>query len=262
MLVQSPGHALTPLVHITFTGFTEDYVAGCAPLVVHFTNTSTGATSYSWDLGNGTPLTGLTNPSTSYTAAGTYTVTLTAYNGSSSSVTMVTITVYPTPTVSFTASDTSVCPGTPITFTSTSSSGVAGPLTYMWNFGDGTSSTSASPTHTFPGPGYYNITLSVTNAQGCISSLTEAGYIAMFLLLLFPALLPAPLMFVILRVLLFLQIPVPEPGHSLARGHSAMALQAQALRRLILIPHPEHTQLNLLKQMVTDAPTASRYRPI
>ncbi|MFI5195469.1 MAG: PKD domain-containing protein [Chitinophagales bacterium] len=160
--------------------FTEDYISGCSPLVVHFTNTSTGATSYSWNLGNGTPLTGLTNPSTSYSSVGTYTVTLTASNGSSASVATVIITVYPTPTVSFTANDTAVCPGVAITFTSTSSSGVAGPVTYQWNFGDGTSSTAASPTHTFPGPGYYNITLSVTNSQGCVSSLTKVAYIHVF----------------------------------------------------------------------------------
>ncbi len=113
--------------------FTEDYISGCSPLVVHFTNTSTGATSYTWNLGNGVS-TGTTNASTSYTAAGTYTVTLTAYNGSSSSVSTVIITVYPTPTVSFYADDTAVCPGVPVTFTSTSSSGVAGPMTYILNF--------------------------------------------------------------------------------------------------------------------------------
>ncbi len=156
--------------------FTEDYISGCAPLVVHFTNTSSGATSYSWDLGNGV-ITGITDPSTSYLTAGTYTVTLTAYNGSSTSTHSVIITVYPTPTVSFTADDTSVCMGTPITFTSTSTAGVAGAMTYSWNFGDGSSSTSPSPTHTFPGPGYYNITLSATNSQGCVASLTKSGYI-------------------------------------------------------------------------------------
>ena len=156
--------------------FTEDYISGCAPLVVHFTNTSSGATSYSWNLGNGV-ITAITDPSTSYLTAGTYTVTLTAYSGSSSSTHTVIITVYPTPTVNFYASDTSVCFGTPVTFTSTTSSGVAGPMTYSWNFGDGTSSTVAGPSHTFPAPGYYNITLSATNSQGCVSSLTKTAYI-------------------------------------------------------------------------------------
>ncbi len=128
--------------------FTEDYISGCAPLVVHYTNTSTGATSYSWNLGNGV-ITAITDPSTSYLTAGTYTVVLTAYNGSSSTTHDVIITVYPTPTVSFYASDTSVCMGTSVTFTSTTTSGVAGAMTYSWNFGDGTSSTAAGPSHTF-----------------------------------------------------------------------------------------------------------------
>ena len=159
--------------------FTEDYISGCAPLVVHFTNTSTGATSYNWNLGNGTTTPG-PDASTSYLTPGTYTVTLTAYNGSSSSTHTITITVYPTPTVNFYADDTSVCPGVPVTFTSTTSSGVAGALTYMWNFGDGSSSTDAGPSHTFPGPGYYNITLAATNIQGCVSSLTKGAYIHVF----------------------------------------------------------------------------------
>ena len=126
--------------------FTEDYLSGCAPLVVHYTNTSSGATSYSWNLGNGV-ITGLTSPSTSYLTAGTYTVTLTAYSGSSSSTHSVIITVYPTPTVSFHADDTTLCMGAAATFTSTTDPGVTGPLTYSWNFGDGFSSTSPSPTH-------------------------------------------------------------------------------------------------------------------
>src|SRR5690348_13722570 len=73
-------------------GFTISDTAGCTPLVDYFTNTSTGATSYTWDLGNGTTST-LTNVSGSYIAAGTYTVTLTAHNGLSSSTFRATINV-------------------------------------------------------------------------------------------------------------------------------------------------------------------------
>ena len=159
--------------------FTADYTAGCAPLVVHFTNTSTGATSYYWDLGN-TYTSVFTNASTSYTTPGTYTVKLTAYNGTSSSTHTMIITVYPIPTVSFTANDTSVCPGTPVIFTSTSVGGVLGPLTFSWNFGDGYGSSSATPSHAFASSGHYNITLSVINAQGCVSTLTKTAYVHVF----------------------------------------------------------------------------------
>ncbi len=37
---------------------------------------------------------------------------------------------------------------------------------YMWNFGDGTTSTSTSPSHTFPAAGNYTVTLTVTDGWG------------------------------------------------------------------------------------------------
>src|ERR1022692_540015 len=85
-------------------GFTASPAAGCAPLVVAFTNTTTPTTgtTYSWDLGNSTGLITLTNPGTSYLTAGTYTVTLTATHGSVSSTHTEVITVYPNPVVNFT----------------------------------------------------------------------------------------------------------------------------------------------------------------
>jgi len=40
---------------------------------------------------------------------------------------------------------------------------------WNWNFGDGSSSTTQSPTHLFNKPGKYYITLTVTNNEGCTS---------------------------------------------------------------------------------------------
>ncbi len=157
-------------------GFTVDFSSGCAPHVVHFTNTSTGATSYSWDLGNGV-ITPTTNPSTSYLTAGTFTVTLTASSGSTSDTHTMVITVHPLPTVDFRASDTTICPGASVTFTNLSTPGVPGGMTYAWNFGDGSGSTAANPTHAFSTTGMYNITLVVTNTAGCQRIFTKPAYI-------------------------------------------------------------------------------------
>ena len=162
--------------------FTADVTSGCAPLLVHFTNTTTGASgsaTYSWDLGNGTTST-LTDVSGSYIAAGTYTCTLTVTDGGVTTTYSMTITVFPAPTVDFVASDTAVCPGSTVSFTSTTLAGVPGALTYAWAFGDGHVSTSSSPSDLYSAPGYYNVTLSATNSDGCVASLTKTAYIHVY----------------------------------------------------------------------------------
>ncbi|MES2701629.1 MAG: PKD domain-containing protein [Bacteroidota bacterium] len=159
--------------------FTADHLTGCAPLIVHFTNTSTGATSYSWDLGNSTGSL-VTHPSASYGTAGTYTVVLTAINGATTATHTAIITVYPVPVANFVANDTNVCPGVPVTFTSTSTAGMAGPMTYTWNFGDGVTSTATTPSHSYTTPGFYNITMYATNSGGCTQSITRTGHIEVY----------------------------------------------------------------------------------
>ncbi|MDF2451365.1 MAG: hypothetical protein K0S26_869 [Bacteroidota bacterium] len=63
--------------------FNADPMLGEIPLTVTFTNTSVGATSYSWNFGNGLS-SSFTDPNTIYTNAGTYTVTLVAFSGACS----------------------------------------------------------------------------------------------------------------------------------------------------------------------------------
>jgi len=57
-----------------------------------------------------------------------------------------------------------------VVFTNTSEGGPS--LSYTWDFGDGTSSTEASPTHTFSNAGTYDVTLTATNL-GSSSSATS-----------------------------------------------------------------------------------------
>ncbi|MCC6837932.1 MAG: gliding motility-associated C-terminal domain-containing protein [Bacteroidia bacterium] len=59
--------------------FTANPTTGLSPLNVNFTNGSTNAVSYAWDLGNGQTSTA-TDPSSTYTATGSYLVTLIATN--------------------------------------------------------------------------------------------------------------------------------------------------------------------------------------
>lgn len=60
------------------------------------------------------------------------------------------------------AAFTSAADGLTVTFTD----GSVGADTYSWDFGDGNSSTEASPTHTYAAGGTYTVSLTVTNAGG------------------------------------------------------------------------------------------------
>lgn len=171
-----------PLSAQVTANFSANVTSGCSPLLVQFTNSSTPGTTSSWNLGNSTTSV-LQNPSTTYTAPGIYTVTLTVTNGAGETDTKTItnyITVYPAPTINFTVSDTAGCPPHAVTFTDQTTLNAAGPGTYQWGFGDGTFSTVQNPAKTFSLPGYYNITLQATNAQGCTKTLTKSQYIHVY----------------------------------------------------------------------------------
>lgn len=50
------------------------------------------------------------------------------------------------------------------------SSGGLSPYTFLWSFGDGTSSNEAFPSHTYNGNGPYNLCLTLSTADGCTST--------------------------------------------------------------------------------------------
>ena len=67
------------------TSFTADKLSGGVPLLVNFTNLTTGATNYTWTFGDGNNSTDV-NPTNLYVNAGTYTVTLTAIGAAGTNV--------------------------------------------------------------------------------------------------------------------------------------------------------------------------------
>ncbi len=166
-----------PIANLTATP-----LSGCAPLLVNFTDASTGGPStWNWNFGNGSNSV-LQNPSTTYTASGTYTVTLTVTNSSGSNTKTITnyINVTPAPTVAFTGNVTAGCPALTVNFNNTTNLATPGSGLWNWSFGDGTSDTAKNPTHVFSTPGFYNITLIATNSGGCLKSLTKPTYIQVY----------------------------------------------------------------------------------
>ncbi len=82
----SNGCTSTTTVNVTqgniTASFTANPTSGISPLIVNYTNTSTGATAYNWDFGNGSPNNNSINANNTFTAQGSYTVVLTATTGS------------------------------------------------------------------------------------------------------------------------------------------------------------------------------------
>lgn len=163
--------------------FTAIPTSGCSPLAVQFTDNSTvgtGAISlYQWAFGDGNSASGATVNNT-YTSAGNYGVTLsvTDVNGCSDVVTMPNhITVQDIGIVNFNASATQYC-DTPFTVTFTDLTPTNPNLTYLWEFGDGTTSTTQNPVHTYTSFGNFQVKLTVTdNVLNCSKTKTKNNYI-------------------------------------------------------------------------------------
>lgn len=151
---------------------------GCAPLSVDFFNNTIGASFYRYTFGDGSVITSNNNRSEKqthvFTRPGVYTVELFATNGCSEATTTETITVLPQPLVSFIAETTTGCVGLAVKFKNLSQDGVS----YLWDFGDGTTSTSFEPTHTYQGPANtYTVSLTAVNALGCPKTFAIPNYI-------------------------------------------------------------------------------------
>lgn len=163
--------------------FTVSPDSGCAPLVVTFISTSTGSpTQYEWDFGDGNTSMNPGMAGHTYNTPGTYNVKLKVTNASGDNTKIITgaVTVLPSPTVNFTGSPLSGCPPLTVTFTDNSNPNFPGPATYDWGFGTGIPSNAQNPTHTFSTPGYYHVTLKVTNAAGCWNDSLKQQYIYVY----------------------------------------------------------------------------------
>jgi len=132
------------------------------PFVVQFTDNSSNApTSWDWTFEGGTPATSTEqNPVITFNTQGEYDVTLSAANeiGSNSILRSEFINALGDPAASFAWTND----GLAISFTNTSIDGTS----YMWNFGDGFSTTSVSPSHLYETEGVYTVSLTVENECG------------------------------------------------------------------------------------------------
>lgn len=146
----------------------------CVGETIHLTGNAQSGASYSWSGPGNWTATGqnVTRPNCTMAMAGTYTCTITLSGQTSSTDTQVA--VYANPTANF--SVPTAYAGVPTQFTSTSTTNPSGQTitSYLWNFGDGQTSTQQNPTHTYATPGSYTVTLTVACGENtCTNTKTQ-----------------------------------------------------------------------------------------
>ncbi|HEY8387428.1 MAG TPA: PKD domain-containing protein, partial [Parasegetibacter sp.] len=135
---------------------------------------------YEWTINGGTPFIGPRSFETSFPANGVYSVGLRIIdiNGCEAMLNRPDYITVQGPFASFTAAATNGCPFEPVTFTDNSDSD-APLISWTFNFGNGdTQSFGSAPfTYHYTDTGWYNVTLTVTDNDGCSDAFTLADAI-------------------------------------------------------------------------------------
>jgi gliding motility-associated-like protein len=159
-----------------YAGFTFNATPACGNTNVTFTDTTTGAvTWWEWDFGDGSPTSSLQNPTHNYTIPGTYSVKLVAGNSIYSDTlikpNIISVRIVPNASISY-INDTVCFPFSQHFFDAS-----PGAASWLWDFGDGTpTSTLQNPVHKYD-VGTYTVSLTVTSVDACSDAATSTVYI-------------------------------------------------------------------------------------
>ena len=161
--------------YISITAANEP--AKCGPYNITFAATSSTETivDYKWNFGDSTT-SSIANPTHLFNNPGSYPVTLTYTTaaGCKGTVSKGIYVVYKKPTALFSTSTTTVCGNNLVTFNAVPQDGGS----YSWDFGDGSSSNlGPTTTHQYSFDSTFTVSLIVTNAGGCIDTLTKINYV-------------------------------------------------------------------------------------
>ncbi|MGK2875867.1 MAG: PKD domain-containing protein [Nocardioides sp.] len=149
------------------------FASSCTELQCSFSSTGSSdpdgtIASYHWSFGDGQTGSGA-NPAHTYTAGGTYSVTLTVTDNEGGQGTYTaTVTLNAAPVADFTPE----CDLLSCTFTSTAYDPDGTIASYAWDFGDGQTSTTTSPTHVYSTPGTYPVSLTVVDNASASATTT------------------------------------------------------------------------------------------
>ncbi|MEO5997228.1 MAG: PKD domain-containing protein [Chitinophagaceae bacterium] len=154
--------------------------SGCVPFQFNAVPNVTavdGISSYLWDFGDGGATSTAQNPSHTYNSVGNFTLKLSVVTngGCTGSVTLANgITTGLPSTPAFSSDTAQTCSDSSIQFKNLSIPSTG--LTYLWDFGDGKTSTLMDPSHKYTIPGSYTVSLTTSNNR-CLNTETKPAYI-------------------------------------------------------------------------------------
>jgi PKD repeat protein/opacity protein-like surface antigen len=158
-----------PVVVVTATGPSELLTNEDGTFEASINADATQPVTYTWDFGDGTTASGLV-ATHNYVQEGTYTVTFTARNRRSSDSRTMTVTaarpIQAPSIITVTFDPTAPDTESNVRFTANVRGDDREVTGYAWDFGDGSRSSEASPTHTFATSGTYTVTLRASNSAG------------------------------------------------------------------------------------------------
>lgn len=165
--IQAASHDVS-IEYTPVAAFSVDNV--CEGIAVPLQNASSitsGTLTYAWEYGDTTTGNG-TTPIKAYTEGGDYTITLTAMSAyDCSHTTTQTVHIYKNPIAGFSIADN--CQDQAFAFTNTTTA-AEGSLSYAWMFGDGTDTTTTTPSKKFNTYGAYEVSLTATTSLGCMDT--------------------------------------------------------------------------------------------
>ncbi|GJM33227.1 MAG: hypothetical protein DHS20C18_22280 [Saprospiraceae bacterium] len=147
----------------------------CSGQEIQFTSMNEGLAGTVW-IFNHTDTSLLNNPVFTFPNSGVYDVTLTGTAPGTGCQTTINreISIMPAPTANITLSDITGC--TPLQISPDGSTSIGD--FFEWDFGDGNTSVSPNPVHSYTASGNYTLNLRVSNANGCYSDSSVSNIVA------------------------------------------------------------------------------------
>jgi gliding motility-associated-like protein len=173
--------SVTPNGILPVAAFDLTQPTNCASTRVSFSDRSQNAIAWAWDFGDGSPVVNTPSPVHAYPAPGQYLVSLTVVSESGCTSTF----AAPTPVLISTGlearfeaslrpnADSLVLDQSRVAFRDASLGAI---VAWFWDFGDGHHAAEPAPVHTYRAAGDYTVTLTVTDAAGCVDTAMSGVY--------------------------------------------------------------------------------------